>query len=53
MNSEDIRTVDIYDIERMIELVRFVQKNIEETPQRKNCTATLEVLAARVQELTR
>lgn len=38
---------------RMLGLVRFVQENIEDITQRKNCTATLEVLASRLQELAR
>lgn len=53
METTDIRMLDAYDVKRMLELVRFIQANIEDISQRKNCTATLEVLASRLQELAR
>lgn len=37
----------------LLERIRFVQENIEDISKRKACTATLECIAARLEELTR
>lgn len=41
------------EIAPLIERVRFVQESISDINKRKECTATLEVLAQKLAELTR